>query len=90
MLAWGWRLRRQAVALQRQGAQLGERAAFFEDRSRRLTAQVELLSAMREVSRIVSDEVRFERILDESLRIVQDLLDAESITICSYSTSGAV
>jgi len=81
LLAWGWRLRRQAVALERQRAQLGERAAFFEDRSRRLTAQVELLSAMREVSRIVSDEVRFERILDESLRIVQDLLDAESITI---------
>jgi hypothetical protein len=81
LVAWALRLRRQAGVLRDQRVRLGERAAYYEDRSKRLSAQVELLSAMREVSRIVNDEVRFDRILDESLRIVQDLVDSESITI---------
>jgi diguanylate cyclase (GGDEF)-like protein len=81
LLWWALRLRRQAQTLAAQRTRLRERAAFFEDRSKKLAAQVELLSAMREVSRIVSDEVRFDRILDESLRIVQDLVDAQAITI---------
>jgi diguanylate cyclase (GGDEF)-like protein len=46
-----------------------------------LEGELELLAAMREVSRVLNDDVRFERIMEEILRIVEGLVGAVEITI---------
>lgn len=49
--------------------------------NRTLQGQVELLTAMREVSRLASDDVRFERIATNILKIVGDLVEASELTL---------
>jgi len=58
-----------------------KRCEAVEVRVKRLQVDLELLTAMREVSRIVSDEVDFKRIFERVLKIVEELLDAEEITV---------
>jgi diguanylate cyclase (GGDEF)-like protein len=65
-----------------------ERAQAAEDevdrlgrRVRALQREVELLSAIREVSLIANDDVSFERILGEVLKIVEDLVESSEVAI---------
>ncbi len=53
-----------------------------------LQSQVELLAAMREVSRLASDDVRFERIATDILKIVGDLVDARELTLFVFQGDG--
>lgn len=48
---------------------------------RGLQSQIELLTAMRQVSRLASDDVRFERIATDILQIVGDLVGASQLTL---------
>ncbi len=76
--------RRQAREARRrsQDAAAAERRSdFLQEQNRRLRRQVELLAAMREVTRVVTNDVDFERILGQVLRIVQGLLETRMIRI---------
>ena len=53
-----------------------------------LESEVELLTAMREVSRIVSDEVRFEKLVTSVLQVVSELTDADEVTLFLLDESG--
>lgn len=53
-----------------------------------LQSQVELLAAMREVSRLASEDVRFERIATDILKIVGDLVDARELTLFVFQGDG--
>lgn len=65
---------RQLVVAQKRGD-------YLQRKNHELQAQIELLTAMREVTRVVTNDVDFERILEQVLRIVEDLLETRSITI---------
>ena len=58
-----------------------ERERFLESRNASLQGQVELLSAMREVSRAPLGELRFEPVVTEVFAIVEGLLSAEAIAL---------
>ncbi len=66
-----------------------KRCEAVEVRVKRLQVDLELLSAMREVSHIVSDEIDFRRIFEKVLKILEDLLDAEEITVFRGSPESA-
>jgi diguanylate cyclase (GGDEF)-like protein len=75
---------RAARAVARAGARAAAAADEAERLGRRVRAlqrEVELLSAIREVSLIANDDVSFERILDEVLKIVEDLVEAREVSI---------
>ena len=58
-----------------------KRADFLQGHHKDLQGQIELLAAMREVTRVVTNDVEFERILEQVLRIVEGLFETKSITI---------
>lgn len=58
-----------------------ERERFLESRNAALQAQVELLSAMREVSRTPAGELSFEPVVTQVFGIVEGLLSAEAIAL---------
>lgn len=68
------RARERAAAAQEDVERLGRRV-------RALQREVELLSAIREVSLIANDDVSFERILGEVLKIVEDLVESSEVAI---------
>jgi diguanylate cyclase (GGDEF)-like protein len=53
-----------------------------------LESEVELLTAMREVSRIASDEVRFEKLVSSVLGVVSELTEAREVTLFLLDASG--
>lgn len=53
-----------------------------------LESEVELLTAMREVSRIASDEVRFEKLASSVLQVVSELTEAYEVTLYLFDESG--
>ena len=76
------------TGVQARGARLSEeldstRKAFEDEtlRRRTLAGEVELLSAMRDVSRIVNDEASLEDMLSAVARVLDELLHAEEIII---------
>ena len=80
---WAWfaRMRRDLVAA-RAGARAAAEALEREiRRSRHLGREVELLSAIREVSLIANDDVSFERILGEVLRIIEEVCETTSLAL---------
>ena len=79
--AVGLRNSRRARSLRTERDLLEADRGRLLDRNKGLQEQVELLSAMREVTRVVSNTPDFEEILGEVLRIVEDLVNAEEITI---------
>jgi len=86
--SYGFWLALVAVKSERRVSQLAEEAGefqrqaqFHESRNRILQSQVEILAAMREVSRAASGEVSFEDIFKQVLGILEDLFGAEEITI---------
>jgi diguanylate cyclase (GGDEF)-like protein len=62
-------------------AAASEEAERLGRRVRALQQEVELLSAIREVSLIANDDVSFERILGEVLKIVEDLVESSEVAI---------
>ncbi len=60
---------------------LKRRNLTLDGHVRTLESEVELLTAMREVSRITSDEVRFEKLVGSVLQVVRDLTDAREATL---------
>lgn len=73
-------LGRQAV-LSHTATVAEKRADYLQTTNAELRTQIELLAAMREVTRVVTNDVDFERILEDVLRIVEGLLETEAITI---------
>jgi diguanylate cyclase (GGDEF)-like protein len=76
---------RAAVADAEARAAAAEAARHEADRLaarvRALQREVEVLSAIREVALIANDDVSFERILGEVLKIVEDLVGAEGVAL---------
>ncbi len=72
---------RRVSRLAEESGELQRQAQFHESRNRILQSQVEILAAMREVSRAASGEVTFEDIFKQVLGILEDLFGAEEITI---------
>ena len=60
---------------------LKRRNRTLDGHIRALESEVELLTAMREVSRIASDEVRFEKLVSSVLQVVAELTDAREVTL---------
>ena len=60
---------------------LKRRNRSLDGHVRALESEVELLTAMREVSRLTSDEVRFEKLAGSVLSVVRDLTDAKEVTL---------
>jgi hypothetical protein len=73
--------RRRAQELEADLEVLRRRNMLLGSQNRTLQSQVELLTAMREVSRLASDDVRFERIATNILKIVGDLVEARELTL---------
>jgi len=63
-------------------------AARLASRVRHLQREVETLSAIREVALIANDDVSFERILAEVLKVVEDLVGARSLAIALAGEHG--
>ncbi len=74
-------LRRKTSTLLREKHQAEQQAEFHESRNRTLQSQLEILSAMREVSRAASGEVSFEDIFSQVLVILEDLLTSRELII---------
>jgi diguanylate cyclase (GGDEF)-like protein len=70
--------------------QLKKRNEILLGKTRRLSVDLELLSAMREISRIVSDVADFELIFDNISRIVDDLMEAVDLTIYAATPEGRI
>jgi len=66
---------------------LRRRNRLLDSQNKSLQSQVELLTALREVSRLASDDVRFERIATNILRIIGDLVDASELTLFVFQGS---
>lgn len=81
ILAWGKFLRARAEIVE-----IDRNNQYFRSRIRDLTGQIDLLTAMREVSRIVSNEVDFEKIMTAALPIIEHLIGASEIAV--YSLEG--
>lgn len=75
------RAARRARALAEDRNILKRRNLSLDGHVRTLESEVELLTAMREVSRITSDEVRFEKLVGSVLQVVRDLTDAREATL---------
>ncbi|MBM4048248.1 MAG: diguanylate cyclase, partial [Planctomycetes bacterium] len=75
------RLRLQNAVLTKELRISEKQVRYVEEKSKGLQGQVELLTAMREVTRVVSEDVDFERILEHVLKIVEDLVEAEEMTL---------
>jgi len=60
---------------------LRRKAKFLESRLASLEDDVEVLSAMRQVARAAAAHDELDRVLEETLKIVQDLVGAEWVTI---------
>lgn len=71
----------ERAAIGRDLALAQKRGDYLQTKNNELQAQIELLTAMREVTRVVTNDVDFERILEQVLRIVEGLLETNSITI---------
>ncbi len=81
-LAWAWiadrpRLRRMG----RQRDFLQRRSRFLEGRLAILEEDMEVLSAMRQVARATAAHDGLDRVLEETLKIVQELVGADWVTI---------
>ena len=72
---------RRAKALTEDRNILKRRNRTLDGHVRTLESEVELLTAMREVSRITSDEVRFEKLVGSVLQVVRELTDAREVTL---------
>jgi diguanylate cyclase (GGDEF)-like protein len=73
---------RRELAGARAGARATEEALAREiQRSRHLAHEVEILSAIREVSLIANDDVDLARILTEVLRVMEEVLETRSLAI---------
>lgn len=84
LIGLAWRLERrtrQAQPLQKAVAALEEQTRFLQAHNRHLQTQVEVLAAMREVGRVVSDDVDFRRIIEEVFRILEGLIEAREMTV---------
>jgi len=84
LIGLAWRLERharRAQPLQKAVAALEEQTRFLQAHNRHLQTQVEVLAAMREVGRVVSDDVDFRRIIEEVFRILEGLIEAREMTI---------
>ena len=77
--AVGLRRRYGDVAAERETVR--EQVRLVQEQNYSLRSQVEVLAAMREVSRIISDDVDFCRILDQVFKILEDLLRTEEICV---------
>jgi len=76
-----WRMRRERK-IWRDEVRIVEKQAEFSERQHRLLQnQIEVLSAMREITRVVSENVEFERILEQVLTILEDLVGAQELAI---------
>ena len=60
---------------------LREQVKMVQEQNHSLRDQLEVLAAMREVGRVISDDVDFCRILDQLFRILEDLLRPEEICV---------
>ncbi|NQT20884.1 MAG: hypothetical protein HQ592_14345, partial [Planctomycetes bacterium] len=60
---------------------LREQVKLVQEQNHSLRDQLEVLAAMREVGRVISDDVDFCRILDQLFRILEDLLRPEEICV---------
>ena len=60
---------------------LHEEVRLTQEQNHSLRSQVEVLAAMREVGRVISDDVDFCRILDQVFRILENLLRPEAICV---------
>lgn len=60
---------------------LKRRAKFLESRLASLEDDVEVLSAVRQLARVAGAHDELDRVLEETLRIVQDLVNADWVTI---------
>ena len=58
-----------------------KRSRYVERRNRELRSQIDVLSAMREISRIVNSDVNFTSMLAEILRIIGGLIDPREVTL---------
>ena len=67
---------------------LKKRNEILLQKNRSLSIEVELLSAMRNISLIVSEDVNFDSIFEKILKIVDELMEAVEITIYSADTPG--
>lgn len=67
---------------------LSQRTKFLEGRLVLLEDDVEVLSAMREVTRAAAAREGLEGVLDDTLTIIQDLLAAEWVTIFVHEEEG--
>ncbi len=63
---------------------LQRRARFLEGRLAILEEDMEVLSAMRQVARAATAHDGLDRILDETLRIIQELISADWVTVFVY------
>jgi len=60
---------------------LGEQVRMTQEHNTDLRGQVEVLAAMREVGRVISDDVDFCKILDQVFQILERLLMPEEISV---------
>ncbi len=72
---------RVAAAARREAAGAVERLERERERTRRLKAQVEMLSAIREIGLIANGDVSFERILGDVLKVIEDLVESVEIAV---------
>jgi len=70
---------------------LARRAKFLESRLALLEESVEVLSAMRQVARAAAAHDGLDRVLEETLHIIQDLISADWVTVFVHDEkSGAL
>jgi hypothetical protein len=74
-------LRTQNSMLERELRISEKQVRYVEEKNKALQNQVELLTAMREVTRAVSEDVDFEKILGHVLKIVEDLVEPTEMTL---------
>jgi len=76
-----WRMTRERNIWRDEVRIVEKQAQFTERGQRELQGQIEVLTAMREITRVVSENVEFERILEQVLTILEHLVDAQELAI---------
>jgi len=69
---------------------LKKRNEILLAKNRKLSIDNELLSAMREISRIVSDQYDFERIFEGISKVVDELMEAVEVTVFRAEPDGGI
>jgi len=69
---------------------LDERLSEIEEQNNNLKGQIEVLAAMREVIRIISEHVNFYRIVDQVFLILERLLKTEEICLIVKEENGGL